>query len=90
MIDGSIPIVDLEDFFSEGTKKSFIKEVGLALENIGFFAVKNHTVTDDLLSNVYNSSTKFFNLSDDVKMKYEKPEILRQRGIRVIQSHFWL
>ena len=80
MIEGSIPIVDLKDFFSEHTKKPFIKEVGNALENIGFFAVKNHSISEDLLNKVYTSSTKFFNLSDDVKMKYEKPEILRQRG----------
>ena len=80
MIEGSIPVVDLKDFFSEHNKKSFIKEVGNALENIGFFAVKNHSISEDLLNKVYTSSTKFFNLSDDVKMKYEKPEILRQRG----------
>ena len=80
MIEGSIPVVDLKDFFSEHKKKSFIKEVGNALENIGFFAVKNHRISEALLNKVYNSSTKFFNLSDDVKMKYEKPEILRQRG----------
>ena len=80
MIEGSIPVVDLKDFFSEHKKKSFIKEVGNALENIGFFAVKNHSISEDLLNKVYTSSTKFFNLSDDVKMKYEKPEILRQRG----------
>ena len=80
MIDGSIPIVDLEDFFSKSKKAAFINEVGLALENIGFFAVKNHSITEDLLSNVYSSSTNFFNLSKDIKIKYEKPEILRQRG----------
>ena len=80
MIDGIIPIVDLEDFFSKRKKEAFIKEVGLALENIGFFAVKNHSITEDLLSKVYTSSTNFFNLDEDIKMKYEKPEILRQRG----------
>ena len=80
MIEGSIPVVDLKDFFSRHKKTSFIKEVGNALENIGFFAVKNHSISEDLLNKVYTSSTKFFNLSDDVKMKYEKPEILRQRG----------
>ena len=80
MIDGSIPIVNLEDFFTEKKKKDFIEEVGSALENIGFFAVKNHNITEDLLNNVYISSTNFFNLSEDVKKKYEKPEILRQRG----------
>ena len=65
MIEGSIPIVDLKDFFSEVKKKSFIKTVGTALENIGFFAVKNHSIAEDLLNNVYTSSTRFFNLSDD-------------------------
>ena len=80
MIEGNIPVVDLEDFFSDEKRDIFIKEVGSALEDIGFFAVKNHSIGKDLLEAVYSASTSFFNLSLNEKKKYERPDILRQRG----------
>lgn len=80
MIDGKIPVVDLEDFFSGDRKHSFVKEVGSALEEIGFFAVKNHSITEKILKNIYSVSTSFFNLPSLIKSGYERPEILRQRG----------
>ena len=80
MIGGKIPVVDLVDFFSEEKKHSFVKEVGTALEEIGFFAVKNHSITENILKNIYSVSTAFFNLSSKVKSEYERPDILRQRG----------
>ena len=67
MCDGSIPIVDLRDFFSESRKKSFIEGVGSALENIGFFALKNHTIGEDFLDKMYLSADSFFSLSNSAK-----------------------
>ena len=80
MFEGNIPVVDLEDFFSDVKRDIFIKGVGSALEDIGFFAVKNHSIEKDLLEAVYSASTSFFNLSLHEKKKYERPDILRQRG----------
>ena len=60
MIEGSIPVVDLKDFFSEHKKKSFIKEVGNALENIGFFAVKNHSILVQLKNMQLMNLSLFF------------------------------
>ena len=80
MIDGNIPIVDLKDFFAEEHKETFIDNVGSALEEIGFFAVKNHDINEDLLDKVYSVSTDFFNLSAETKKEYERSDILRQRG----------
>ena len=80
MSDGSIPIVDLRDFFSESRKKSFIEGVGSALENIGFFALKNHMIGEDFLDKMYLSADSFFSLSNSAKKSYERPEIMRQRG----------
>ena len=52
MIDGKIPIVDLDDFFSENTKREFVNSVGSALEVIGFFAVKNHSISPSILNEI--------------------------------------
>lgn len=80
MIDSKIPIVDLDDFFSENTKKDFVNSVGSALEDIGFFAVKNHSISPSILNEMYSVSTSFFDQPESTKKSYERPEIMRQRG----------
>ena len=51
--------LDLRDF--EINKDKFIKNMGNALEDIGFFALKGHEIELDLLSQCYQNSEKFFN-----------------------------
>ena len=53
--------LDLRDF--EINKDKFIKKMGNALEDIGFFALKGHGIELDLLSQCYQNSEKFFNSS---------------------------
>ncbi|SEF93853.1 isopenicillin N synthase family dioxygenase [Algoriphagus boritolerans] len=77
-----IPSLDLADFTS-GTpaqKSAFVKKLGEAYQNIGFVAIKNHGLSKDLQDRLYNSIKSFFALPDDIKKKYEKPEIGYQRG----------
>jgi isopenicillin N synthase-like dioxygenase len=77
-----IPSLDLADFTS-GTpeqKAAFVKKLGEAYENIGFVAVKNHGLSKNLQDRLYHSIKAFFSLPDEVKKKYEKPEIGYQRG----------
>ncbi len=77
-----IPSLDLADFTS-GTpaqKAAFVKKLGEAYENIGFVAVKNHGLSQDLQDRLYHSIKAFFSLPDDKKKRYEKPEIGYQRG----------
>lgn len=77
-----IPSLDLADFTS-GTaeqKAAFVKKLGEAYQNIGFVAIKNHGLSKDLQDRLYNSIKAFFALPDEIKKKYEKPEIGYQRG----------
>ncbi|GAB4252004.1 MAG: 2-oxoglutarate and iron-dependent oxygenase domain-containing protein [Ekhidna sp.] len=77
-----IPSLDLKDF-TDGTpdkKAAFVKTLGEAYTNIGFVSVKNHGLSDDLTSKLYDAVQKFFALPDDVKEKYEKKELAGQRG----------
>lgn len=77
-----IPSLDLADFTSGNAeqKAQFVKKLGEAYENIGFVAIKNHGLSQELQNRLYTSIKEFFALPDDVKMKYEKPEIGFQRG----------
>ncbi|MBA2745502.1 MAG: isopenicillin N synthase family oxygenase [Flavisolibacter sp.] len=78
----NIPVVDLEEFLSgdEQKKKEFVKKLGQAYEEVGFVAVKNHGIPDDLIADLYKYVQQFFSLSDDVKLSYEKKELAGQRG----------
>lgn len=77
-----IPSLDLADFSSgdSGKKEAFVQNLGQAFNNIGFVAIKNHGLNNELQDKLYESIKKFFSLNDAVKLKYEHPEIGFQRG----------
>jgi isopenicillin N synthase-like dioxygenase len=80
--DMGIPSVDLADFI-HGTseqKRAFVNELGKAYEEIGFVAVRNHLIDERTVEILYDEVQKFFNLSEDVKKKYEVKELAGQRG----------
>lgn len=78
----AIPSVDLADFTSgdPAKKAAFVKALGDAYNNIGFVALKGHGLSEDLQDRLYKASKAFFDLKDEVKQKYEHPEIGFQRG----------
>src|SRR3954471_18606176 len=78
----NIPVVDLSDFLSGDAflKKSFVEKLGNAYEEVGFVAVKNHGIPDDLIADLYKYVQKFFALPNDVKLRYEKKDLAGQRG----------
>ena len=77
-----VPSLDLLDFTSGDPKKKedFVLALGQAYENIGFGAIKNHGLSDTLTQALYDSVKKFFYLDDEIKKKYERPELFGQRG----------
>lgn len=77
-----IPSVDLSLFTSgdENQRAQFVKELGSAYENVGFVAVKNHGIDQDLINELYKQVEAFFNLPEEAKLKYEIPGIAGQRG----------
>ena len=78
----SIPSVDLDDFISGDPKKKkdFVQKLGKAYEEVGFVAVKNHGVPDELIADLYKYVQEFFSLPLDHKKTYEIPELAGQRG----------
>ena len=77
-----VPSLDLADFTSgsESQKNEFVKDLGEAYTNIGFVSIKNHGLSDELVAQLYQATERFFKLTDDVKQKYERPELFGQRG----------
>ncbi|WP_242926385.1 isopenicillin N synthase family dioxygenase [Pontibacter vulgaris] len=77
-----VPSLDLADFTSGDPERraQFVKKLGDAYQNIGFIALRNHGLSDDLTQKLYAATKKFFALPDEVKQKYENPELAGQRG----------
>ncbi|MFY8036650.1 MAG: isopenicillin N synthase family dioxygenase [Cyclobacteriaceae bacterium] len=77
-----VPSLDLADFTGGDPikKKKFVADLGTAYNNIGFVAIRNHYLTDELSAQLYAVIKKFFALPDEVKKKYEIEGLAGQRG----------
>lgn len=78
----NIPSLDLLEFTSGNLahKQEFVARLGEAFEKIGFVAIKNHGLTDALVTQLYDTYQNFFQQPDALKYKYEVPDIAGQRG----------
>ena len=78
----SIPSVDLGEFLSGDPvkKNQFVQNLGKAYEEIGFVAVKNHGISDDLIADLYEYVQQFFSLPLEQKKQYEIKGLAGQRG----------
>ena len=81
MLD-EVPSLDLAEFTSGDPqrKAKFVADLGAAFNNIGFVAIKNHGLNEELRHNLYNAVQRFFQLPEPVKKKYEFEELHGQRG----------
>ena len=78
----NIPVVNLADFISgsEQQKKEFVQQLGHAFEETGFVAVKNHSIPDSLIAELYQHVQEFFAMPTATKKTYEIPGLAGQRG----------
>lgn len=82
MSEINIPRLDLNDYIN-GTaeqKKKFSDDLGRAFTETGFVTIANHGMTQSLMDELYTEVKKFFALPEEIKRKYEKPELAGQRG----------
>ena len=77
-----IPSLDLADFRegNEEQKSQFVADLGKAYNEIGFVAIRNHGLSDELTKNLYDIIQTFFSLPDEVKQKYDIEGLFGQRG----------
>ena len=80
--DQTIPVVDLDHFLkgSPAQKDTFVRELGDALKDCGFFALQNHGVDYRLIEKAYQLSAAFFDMPEAAKKKYEDVALKGQRG----------
>lgn len=77
-----IPSLDLADFVkgSEYKRAKFVRDLGEAYQQIGFVAIRNHFLTDELSTKLYEVVKSFFDLEDTIKQQYEISHLAGQRG----------
>jgi len=77
-----VPSLDLADFCNgdAGTKRNFVARLGEAYSNIGFVAIRNHFLSEDVRLRLYTAIREFFSLPEEIKTKYEVPGLAGQRG----------
>lgn len=82
MIYKNIPQLDLSDFTAGDSVRrgKFVRDLGKAYEEIGFVAIKNHGLDEEITSELYEQVQAFFALPEDVKRKYEIEGLAGQRG----------
>ena len=77
-----IPKLDLNHFINGNhqQKLQFVNELGRAYEEIGFVAIRNHGIERDILENLYQQVSLFFNSPENVKRAYNDDMGGGQRG----------
>jgi len=77
-----IPVLDLADYLSgdEEKRQRFIQGFGKAYSEIGFAAIDNHGIPQDLIDKYYGLVEQFYAMPVETKLKYEKIEYAGQRG----------
>lgn len=82
MTEVNIPRLDLKDYLqgTEEQRKKFSDDIGKAFTETGFVTIANHGMTKELMDELYTEVKKFFDLPEETKLKYQKPELAGQRG----------
>jgi isopenicillin N synthase-like dioxygenase len=78
----TLPVVDFAAFQkgTAGEREQFVRQVGEALQQIGFFALVNHGLSPELIREAYEAAEAVFLLPEPTKRAYEDPALLGQRG----------
>jgi isopenicillin N synthase-like dioxygenase len=76
----TIPVLDLQDFYTPSHQQNFVSQLGTALAEVGFFAVINHGVDHTLIQSAYRSAQQLFELPEASKRGYEDLALQGQRG----------
>lgn len=66
--ESTIPVLDLRDYYDEQTREAFIEQVRDASHKVGFFALKNTGVNQEIIDNLYTSLEKFFAYDKEFKL----------------------
>jgi isopenicillin N synthase-like dioxygenase len=82
MATTGIPTVDLAKFVKgdAASRASFVQELGSAFREIGFVAVSNHGIPQEIIDAFYSASKRYFSMPLQTKLTHFIPGVAGQRG----------
>jgi len=78
--DATIPVIDMNDYYSKTSHTIFIEKLANALKTVGFVAVINSRVDKTIMDNAYAAAKNFYAQPLDTKLRYNNPKLNGQRG----------
>ena len=78
----ALPVVDLKQFSGgdPSLRSEFVSKLGDAFKDIGFVAVKNHSIPEEQINHFYRAVEAFFAMDESFKKSHEIVELAGQRG----------
>ncbi|KAG1884105.1 hypothetical protein F4604DRAFT_1735002 [Suillus subluteus] len=78
----SIPIIDLEDAFSEdeALRRTLAQQIRMACMDVGFFYVKNHGIAQHCLDEVLRANKEYYSFPAEEKMKLHHKTVPNFKG----------
>ena len=76
----NIPILDMNDYYSEETRDDFVKKLSDGFHEFGFIAIINSGINQEIMDSAYASIEEFFHLDVETKSKYNGAKSNFQRG----------
>lgn len=78
--DATIPVIDMNDYYSKSRHKVFIRGLKDAMQTVGFVAVLNSRVDKQILDNAYEAAKVFYAQPLSFKLRGNDPKLNGQRG----------
>jgi isopenicillin N synthase-like dioxygenase len=82
------PVIDISSFSQDtaNAKKALARRVDQACREIGFLAIGGHGVSQEIVSSLWNASTRFFDLSLEKKLRVAMRDIYLPYGYAPLQA----
>ncbi len=80
MSDNKFPILDWARFEGGSDRGGFVRDLGAACRNTGFFFLANHGISRDLIDRTFSMSDAFFGLPEDRKAPLDIRRFGTNRG----------
>ncbi len=78
--DATIPVIDMNDYYSDSQHNIFLHDLSAALHTVGFVAVINSRVDSQILDDAYAAAKVFYAQPLEFKMLGHDPKLNGQRG----------
>jgi len=78
--NANVPVLDLQEYENPTTRARFVRQMKNALAEMGFFALQNFGIEEEMLEETYGALDAFFHLPIEGKLHYNDSSLNGRRG----------